>query len=318
MEEEPEEIQVNDFYVVFKITAGDMSKGGISVWQGMHIYTSGGISMRLFSANGLVDYTLAKEEEVETPEIDFGSGYTYSQIAEMRRQQEKTIKDDEFKLRVAQAELKIMEREMSDGNVYAEIDGKVVSCLTEEEAKQTQQPILKVSGGGGFLVTGYISELIRDKLPIGQEVTVNDWRSGMSYTGTVKSVGDYPSSNRYYSGNGNSNATFYPFTVFVDESANLQAWNYVDIQFSVSESENGIYLTNPFIRTENGESYVLVQGEDGRLEKRVVTVGKSLYGSYTEILSGLSTDDMIAFPYGKNVKPGAKAEEGELSDLYEY
>ncbi len=49
----------------------------------------------------------------------------------------------------------------------------------------------------------------------------------------------------------------------------------------------------------------------------MVTVGKALWGSYTEILSGLSTDDMIAFPYGKGVKPGVKAEEGDLMDLYE-
>lgn len=315
--EEPEEIHVSDFYAVFKITSGDMSKGSISVWQGMHIYTANGLAMRLFNANGIMDYSLAQETEVTMPDIDFGSGFTAAQIAQMRREQEKTIKEDEFKLKVAEAEYNIMEREMSDGNVYAEIDGKVVTCLTAEEAKQTQQPMLKISGGGGFLVTGYISELIRDKLLIGQEVTVNDWRSGMTYTGTVQSVGDFPASNRYY-GNGNSNATYYPFTVFIDESANLQAWNYVDIQFSVSGSENGIYLSNPFVRTENGESYVLVQGEDGRLEKRVVTVGKSLWGSYTEILSGLSTDDMIAFPYGKGVKPGVKAEEGDLNDLYSY
>jgi len=315
--EDPDMIYVGDFYAVIKVTSGDMSKGSISVWQGLHVLDADDVVFRMYSANGFMDYTLAQEEEVQMPEIDFGSGYTAAQIAQMRRDQQKTIKDDEFKLRVAEAEYNIMEREMSDGNVYAEIDGKVVTCLTEEEAKRTQQPMLKISGGGGFLVTGYISELIRDKLPVGQEVTVNDWNSGMTYTGTVQSVGDFPSSRRYY-GNGNSNVTFYPFTVFVDESANLRAWSYVDIEFSVSGSENGIYLQNPFVRTENGESYVLVLGEDGRLEKRVVTVGKSLWGSYTEILSGLSTDDMIAFPYGKGVKPGVKAEEGDLSDLYEY
>ena len=40
-------------------------------------------------------------------------------------------------------------------------------------------------------------------------------------------------------------------------------------------AENGIYLENPFIRTEQGKSFVYVRGEDGLLEKRFVTTGKS-------------------------------------------
>ena len=70
------------------------------------------------------------------------------------------------------------------------------------------------------------------------------------------------------------------------------------------------------MRTEKGRSYVLVMGEDGRLEQRFVTTGKSLGGSYTEILGGLTVDDRVAFPYGKNVKPGAPAVDGDISDLY--
>ena len=57
-------------------------------------------------------------------------------------------------------------------------------------------------------------------------------------------------------------------------------------------------------------------GEDGRLEQRFVTTGKDLYGSYTEILAGLTAEDLVAFPYGKNVKDGAAAVEGDMSNLY--
>ena len=46
--------------------------------------------------------------------------------------------------------------------------------------------------------------------------------------------------------------------------------------------------------------------------------GKSLWGSYTEIRSGLTEDDFVAFPYGKNVKPGAATQESDLSALYGY
>ena len=52
------------------------------------------------------------------------------------------------------------------------------------------------------------------------------------------------------------------------------------------------------------------------MEQRQVVAGKSLWGSYTEILSGLSPEDYLAFPYGKDVRQGAPTREGELSELY--
>ena len=192
------------------------------------------------------------------------------------------------------------------------------SLLSEEEAKMTMQPILKVSGGGGFYIEGSVSELEKDKMVIGQEVTVNDWNTGMTYTGTVESIGDFPNNEDYFNGMNNPNASYYPFTVFVDGSADLQAGRYASVMYSAGTSEHGIYLENPFIRTEHGRSYVYVRGEDGKLEQRFITTGKSLWGSYTEVLSGLSETDYIAFPYGKNVKPGAPTQEGDMSDLYGY
>ena len=35
-----------------------------------------------------------------------------------------------------------------------------------------------------------------------------------------------------------------------------------------------------------------------------------------QLVSGLTEEDLIAFPYGKNVKPGVKAIEGDMSNLY--
>ena len=319
---EPEIIEVTDYYVVFKITEGNMSLGSRTLWQGFHVSgtISGGFRFQFFNANAIPDHTLIQsddEYDTQMPEIDFGSGYTAAQIAQMRSEQEKKIKELEFEIKMAEADYKIMQTEVSDGNVYADIDGKVVSLLTEEEAKQTQQPIMKVSGGGGFYISCSISELEKEKMVIGQEVTVNDWNTGMVYTGTVESMGDFPSADGYWNGMGNPNTTYYPFTVFVDETADLQAGQYASVTYSAGTSENGIYLQNPFLRTEKGQSFVYLLGENGKLEKRYVTTGKSLWGSYTEILSGLTAEDMVAFPYGKEVKEGAAAVDGDVSELYE-
>ena len=319
--EEPEEVEVNSFYVVFKTTENNYALGVKTSWQGMYVIRekqTGDYSFRFFDAGLVQDHMLAPDEEAEeAPEIDWGSGFTAAQIAEMRAQQEKTIKDLEFSIKMAEAEYKIALTEVNDGNIYAEIDGVVVSLLTPEEAQMMQEPIIKVSAGGGFYVEGTVSELDRDSLVIGQEVTVNDWYTGMVYTGKIESLGDYPSADGSWNGMGNPTTSYYPFRVFVEESADLQSGSYVSIIFAAGSAEQGVYLENPFIRTENGRSYVWVRGEDGLLEQRYVTTGKSLWGSYTQILEGLSEEDYLAFPYGKNLRDGAETVESDLSALYE-
>ena len=140
----------------------------------------------------------------------------------------------------------------------------------------------------------------------------------MTYPGKIVSMGDFPSDNDSYYGSGNPNVSYYPFTVFVDETADLQAGMYANIQYSSATGESGIYLENPFVRSEKGQSFVYVRGAGGKLEKRFVTTGKALWGSYTEILSGLTADDLIAFPYGKNLKEGAPTVESDPSGLYSY
>ena len=267
-------------------------------------------------AEQLIDRIPEEEPEETEPDMDWiGSGVTYTEIQKMKEEQARKIKDLEIQLKLAESELKIMERELSDGNIYAEQDGKVISLLTEEEAKLNSQPILKVSGGGGYYVEASISELERYSVSVGMEVTINDWDTGNTYTGTVAAIGDIPSSSSSRDGMNNPNASSYPFRIFVDESADLRAGSYVSVQYS-STAEGGIYLNNPFLRTIQGRSFVYVLGPDGTLEERTVTIGKTLGGSYTQILEGLTTEDLIAFPYGKNVKPGVPAEEGDMSDLY--
>ena len=318
-EEEPYvPFAVYTYHVIVKVTEGDMSLGGRRVWQGLKVTGSGSDFAFKFFTPTIADYTVTEEGGVaDVPQIDFGSGYTAAQIAQMRAEQEKKIKDLEFQIKMAEADYKIAQTEASDGKVYATIDGEVVSLLTEEEAKEQMQPFMKVSGGGGFYVEGFVSELEKDNLVLGQEVTINDWQTGMTHVGTIESVGDFPTPEGYYNGLGNPVASYFPFRVFIDGSVDLQEGRYVSVMYSVGTAESGIYLQNPFLRTENGKSYVYLQGEDGKLEKRYVTTGKALWGSYTEILSGMTEEDLLAFPYGKNVKEGVPVVQGDYSNMYE-
>ena len=62
--------------------------------------------------------------------------------------------------------------------------------------------------------------------------------------------------------------------------------------------------------------HIIRKYENGKLEKREVGTGKTLWGNYVEITSGLTMDDFIAFPYGKDVKAGADTVEAGIEELY--
>lgn len=316
-----EEEERSSFYTILKITEGNLEKAPCTTWQGLKVtaYDGGGFGFSFCDAPSQ-EFFFPEETDggFSFPEIDYGSGMTAAEIAKLCREQEKKIKDLTADAVITQSEYNLMLREFSDGSIRATLDGVVVGLLTEEEARQNKLPMLKVSGGGGFYVRGSVSELEKDRLKIGQEVSINDWNTGMMYTGTVESIGDFPIQDEGWNGMGNPNASYYPFRVFIDGTADLQEGSYVSVTYSAAEAENGIYLENPFLRTDDGEPYVYVRGKNGRLEKRTVTTGKSLWGSYTEIRSGLTADDYVAFPYGKNVKPGAATQESDLSALYGY
>ena len=242
-----------------------------------------------------------------------------NQLDLLTRQQEtrEQIGQSEVELKLAELELQRKKSEVEDGAVYSTIDGIVKVVRSADEAFQNSEAVVEISGGGGYYVSGVINELDLGNLHIGDTVQINSWMTGANCEGEIVSVENYPS-EQYGWGGGNNNVSYYPFKAFVSEDADLQENDYVDITYRSSASRNAWYLDNMFLRTENGKSYVYVRGENGTLEQRWVTTGAGLWGSYTEIRGGLSQDDYIAFPYGKDVTDGAKTQEATPNQLYGY
>ena len=58
--------------------------------------------------------------------------------------------------------------------------------------------------------------------------------------------------------------------------------------------------------------------ENGRLKKQYISTGKIYYGSQIVVKSGITANDFIAFPYGKDAVEGKVCKEGDLSDMYGY
>lgn len=229
------------------------------------------------------------------------------------------VKEKEVNLRLAKLSLDKKTKELGDGNVYAEFDGTVKAVRNADEAYNNSEAVIELSGGGGYYVTGTLSEMELGSVKVGDTVSISSWMTGAACEGTIVSIDDYPTTSGNSWGDGNSNVSYYPFKVFVEEDAGLQANDYVDIQYQkagTQEQGSSLYLQSWFIRTDNGKSYVMARNEDGRLEQRWVQTGRDLWGSYTQIRGGLTTDDYLAFPYGRDVVEGARTVEAAADELY--
>ena len=243
------------------------------------------------------------------------TSYTRAQLLRMESSKRTDIRNDEVQIGLAQVELRRLENEVSDGAVYAQFDG-VVKAVRSPESVSSADAVVELSGGGGYYVDGAVSELLLDTVQVGQEVQISSWMTGASCTGQVVSIGTYPTKNTSYS-DGNQNVSYYPLRVFVSEDADLKEGDYVDLSYqAAAQTGSSLYLKNMFVRTENGKSYVYVLGENGRLEKRTVQTGRDIWGSYTEIRGGLTEEDYVAFPYGRDVTDGAKTTQADISQLY--
>lgn len=229
------------------------------------------------------------------------------------------VKEKEVNQRLAKLSLDKKIKELGDGNVYAEFDGTVKAVRNADEAYNNSEAVIELSGGGGYYVTGTLSEMELGSVKVGDTVSISSWMTGAACEGTIVSIDDYPTTSGNSWGDGNRNVSYYPFKVFVEEDASLQANDYVDIQYQkagTQEQGNSLYLQSWFIRTDNGKSYVMARNEDGRLEQRWVQTGRDLWGSYTQIRGGLTTDDYLAFPYGRDVVEGARTVEATPDELY--
>ena len=232
------------------------------------------------------------------------------------------IKELEVNNKLAKLNLDKKLRELGDGNVYAEFSGTVKAVRDATEAYNNSEAVVELSGGGGYYVSGTLSEMDLGSVKVGDTVQISSWRTGAFCEGKIVSIDDYPTNNGNNWGDGNSNVSYYPFKVFVTEDANLEPNDYVDIQYqkvsTQQQTGSSLYLESMFIREDNGKSYVMVRNEDGRLEQRWVQTGRDLWGSYTQIRGGLTIDDYVAFPYGRDVVEGAHTVEATVDQLYNY
>ena len=162
------------------------------------------------------------------------------------------------------------------------------------------KPLISITQTGEFRVKGTISEM--GSISEGSSVIVRSRiNEDQIYKGTVTKVETEPQTdnNNFYSGSDSGeSASKYPFYVTLDNNDGLMLGQHVYIEPDNGQSsvKQGIWLDSSFIAyDDNGDPYVWVS-EKEKLKKRKVELGETDDEMYTtEIKSGLSKDDYIAW-----------------------
>ena len=249
---------------------------------------------------------------------DAGTSYggTAAEIQQQIKDKEKEIRDYQLDIKEANLEIKDIQKKLNNQTIKSTLNGVVKTVGDPEKESNDGKPLIQVVSSEGLYVQGTVSESQMNKLKVGATLSGYSYDNGVSFTAEVREISPYPSNN----GQDGANASSYPFTAYIADASGLSnnSWAELTLLDEGDGQGQGIYLEKPFVRTENGQYYVMKDDGTGHLTKQIVQVGGIQYGSSYQITGGLSMDDKIAFPYGKDVREGAKTEEGTLDDLYNY
>ena len=258
----------------------------------------------------------AKAVEEEQKSNEGKPSYTQVQLDDAIKAKKEAIESKNLQIKQQEIAVKQAELSIKQGTILATVNGVVTKVDTSDASIADNSPVVTVSGSAGFQAEVSIDEWNLSKVNAGDPVSVNI--NGENYKGVVTDIGITPT--RSY---GDGNVSYYPVIISIDapSDANIAEYQYVEVKLENSSNENveegtGIYLPNFMIKKENGNSYVFVDN-NGKLEKRMIKTGKTLYGEATEIKNGLTEEDYIAFPYLKDATQGKKCVRSEnYEELY--
>lgn len=296
-----------------------------------------GASLRTFRRTGAVAFaadmdfgaeTISLPAETESQDgsslglLPEGGTYTKEELAEAVQRQEERLADLRLDLKQSELKIRSTEKAVEEGAVLAKISGVVKKSGDPSNPPGDGSAFLQVASTEGMYIRGGVSELLLDQIREGDLVNVSAGQSGTCCQAEIREISPYPDESGMFSGiYGAASASMYPFIAYVEEGGGTlisQEWVQMDAAGSgMEQPSDALYLWKAFILEEEGRQYVYLRDEKGKLRKREITTGRRV-GEGCEVLSGVSWEDWLAFPYGKEVRNGAATREGAMSELYGY
>ena len=246
------------------------------------------------------------EDTPATPYVPNGGGMSRAERLAYVQQLVQQIRDEELSYRQLCHDIDLLVAKTGqNGTVFSTFTG-VVSLLKPDA--RTGEILLEVRGGSGRnVIRCLIGETELTKYPVGTELTGFDYDIGDNVTARVTYVGNMPVTDNYSNG-GNPNSSGYIMLLEAVGDVELPLYSYVEFTSFEPLSRTGtIYLYEAFVREIDGQDCIFIV-RDGFLKKVQVHTGRRAM-EYIELVgSDLTPEDLIAFPYGKNIRDGAPVE----------
>ena len=245
------------------------------------------------------------------------NGYTAEELKAAISDKEDDIAQAKEDLHDAQISYKEAKAEVDKATVKAKLAGTVTTACSKGTLPTDGSAAIVVKAADGMYVKTSISEMELDSVKVGGTIKCVSSDTGDEYTAEVKEISDFPTADSSNGGDAsNPNSSYYPIVAFIKDADGLSPGGSVEVSYSSKSmgtaNENAVYLQKAYIRTEDKKSYVYLRDKKTkRLKKQYITIGKTMNGQYIEIVSGVTEDDNIAFPYGKNLREGVKTKISE-------
>lgn len=203
----------------------------------------------------------------------------------------------------AQKAVSQIKAQLSKTVIRAPFSGTIDEVFVEkgEVVAPSAQGLMRIVNLGNMYVSTTIPESYIGKLKIGDQVDVFLTSLGKTYKGKVRQVGSFI----------NPNNRSFGIEVSVPNPENLLRPNQVaKLKIIDYVSKDAIVVPTGVIQEDaNHDQFVFVvegsNGKTGKAKKVVVTTGKSS-DNVTEILSGLSANDVIVTDGVNNISEGMK------------
>lgn len=225
------------------------------------------------------------------------------------QEKENGIKQTEYNIESKKAEMEKKQQSIDNAVVNSKIAGvvKKINNSNNDAMMGEDTSYMTVLAVGDFRVKGTVTEtnvqMLSEEQPVLLRSRIDEeqtWTGTISKIDTQNEVSDNNEDGMYYdSGSGMEKATKYPFYVALDSTDGLMMGQHLFIELDQGQTEEkeGIWLFEGYIVQEDENAYVWTADAKNKLEKRIVELGEydENLGQY-EILSGLTEEDLIAFP----------------------
>ncbi|MBP3797103.1 MAG: efflux RND transporter periplasmic adaptor subunit [Ruminococcus sp.] len=250
------------------------------------------------------------EEEKKKASQDAAVTYT-TQILELQSNNAR----NEYDIKAKKVEISKLETSIKNAYVIAPIDGTVKelkepSASNSDDyysASDSPDVIMKLTAEGDMRVKGVFNEQNSASIVKDAPVILRSRVDDTTCKGVISEIDTSPQKSEgdnYYTMYGESDeqvtASKYAFYVEPESLDNFKLGQHIliDLDNGNGTEKTGIWLWADFVLKEGDKSYVWAKDKDkDKIEKRYIKTGEedAEYGDI-EILDGLSSDDMIAYP----------------------